>query len=635
MYAEDDESFNEEVKNLKDDVEAILKSISKWDAEARNLTNAPKKKEFWHTFWSSIEFMSINDFVAIAKAIGEDIKRKHHRREQGRIGRVGMTLTNWIGKAPILKEIPYLNTLSAEFQRREKHEEHEEVENWKKALEEVDSYELLEMLHQPSNPDHMKAILLLLAERGRIEWSDQEFWEALNRFSNYKMPLNECARNENLREDWLRKLMSDIYDKDLFRQLRTTNGAGISSGKEKFSGEVDRLSNMDGGMREELSKQLKLFVHAKHSGHHIPDDVQPHLYEKIIHYAMSNGKMTMEDKFFYLVQGIAEGLIHRDRLAVLAGEGGEGLLNTFPFIDYFYGRNNTMVEIRNLAERLRETDDINDDKYYKYGARTTYWLELEVAREESVQKRLSKGMIKRGQETDHDDMHFFIPRLDAKTVDQLTTPAGGGRPQLSDQAWMNAYTGFNSYFKSFGMVAKLENENLGRFSSTDIQDIIRGIATFVRMDGIMVQRSDFRDNGARRMGLGIQKIKTQKSVVNESGEKVYKERERVDLFIKAVIDAYNLGSNYNDIMLYNVEEEGPFNEQKMKEVEKLSSTFDQVLSNAIKRDGAGKLKEVLIDFEERFKSHNLDYNYEYVKNEEIRRRRSPSGATASSSHSSH
>ena len=169
----------------------------------------------------------------------------------------------------------------------------------------------------------------------------------------------------------------------------------------------------------------------------------------------------------------------------------------------------------------------------------------------------------------------------------------------------------------------------------DIKDIIRGIATFVRMDGIMVQRSDFRDNGARRMGLGIQKIKTQKSVVNESGEKVYKERERVDLFIKAVIDAYNLGSNYNDIMLYNVEEEGPFNEQKMKEVEKLSSTFDQVLSNAIKRDGAGKLKEVLIDFEERFKSHNLDYNYEYVKNEEIRRRRSPSGATASSSHSSH
>ena len=53
-----------------------------------------------------------------------------------------------------------------EFYRREKHSEQEEVENWKKTLNELDSFELQHMLHQPANQDQMKAILLLLSVLG-------------------------------------------------------------------------------------------------------------------------------------------------------------------------------------------------------------------------------------------------------------------------------------------------------------------------------------------------------------------------------------------------------------------------------------------------------------------------------------
>src|SRR3989344_1261395 len=69
MYAEEDQSFIDRVQELKTDVETITKAIGAWDTEQRDLRKAPKKPTFWHALTSSIEFMSINDFVAIAKAI--------------------------------------------------------------------------------------------------------------------------------------------------------------------------------------------------------------------------------------------------------------------------------------------------------------------------------------------------------------------------------------------------------------------------------------------------------------------------------------------------------------------------------------------------------------------------------------
>ena len=622
MNIEEDQAFQGRVSTLRGDVANITRAIADWDTAQRDLRHKEKNRGLLKTFWYGMEIMSINDFIAIYQAIAEDIKRSHHRRQQGRIGRVGKSLTEWITHVPLLKDLPYLGTLSAEFHARDKHAEGEEIENWKKSLTEVDSYELQEMLHHPSNADHMRAIITLLAERGRMNWGDKYFWRSLSRFSGYKIPEEECERNENLREDWLRKTISEIYeDKDLFRHWRTQNDGAIKSKKSEYTAEVDRISNMSGGMTQELAKQLKLYVHATNHHEPIPDDVQPHLYEEIIHYAMRNGKMTMEDKFYYLVQGIAHGLISRDRLAVIAGEGGEGLLNIFPFIDYFYGRNNTPDEIRALADRLREDHNPDHDGYYKPGVKTTMWLELEVAREESVQQRLSKGMIKRGQEADHDDMHFFIPRLDYKTIDQLTTPAGGGRPQLSDQAWMNAYTGFNSYFKSFGMVSKLEDEHLGKFASADIQDVIRSIATFVRMDSIMTERSAFRDNAGRRMSLPWLKMRTQRSVVNTNEDTVYEERKRVNEFVKKVIEAYGLGQEYIDTMLYDTETLGSFNKDKTDGAMSLSTDFERVLLDAVKSQGAGKLKDILKASEENFSSHNEDYKYDYVRNEAERQRR--------------
>ena len=82
-------------------------------------------------------------------------------------------MMSWFPKTDI-PPFNYLSRISDEFHRRQEQAEVDEVEQWKKALTETDSYALQEMLHNPANRDHMKAIITLLAERGRVDWMDEE-----------------------------------------------------------------------------------------------------------------------------------------------------------------------------------------------------------------------------------------------------------------------------------------------------------------------------------------------------------------------------------------------------------------------------------------------------------------------------
>jgi len=57
-------------------------------------------------------------------------------------------------------------------------------------------------------------------------------WKALSRMSHYDMPIEKCLRNENLREEWLRKMITDIFDdKDHYRDWKSANDGNINSGK--------------------------------------------------------------------------------------------------------------------------------------------------------------------------------------------------------------------------------------------------------------------------------------------------------------------------------------------------------------------------------------------------------------------
>ncbi len=481
----------------------------------------------------SIEMISIMNVVHTMQQMGEDLTRMWKRRSERVESLIGSNLTGWIPDNNIWG-LKYAGQLKHEFGRRSNNSELEEVKQWKEAYANVDSPALMEMVTKTRNKDEVRGIVELLIERGRLDMNDEGLWDTLINISGMPMPKSACKNNSVLRDKWLQRMVTVIWDdKEKFYEWRQANDSGIDSGKKKFTQVADQLSNLSGGMEGALERQLRMWVLAKKSGESVPDEVNPHLYEEILHYAMRNGKMTMEGKFFYLVQAARYGLLSIDRLQALAGQNG-GVLNLFPFIDYFYKKNNTHPEIDAIGKRLEE--GTADDERFKPGPNTTLWLHLEVLRNESARQRISKATSgSRAEGIDHEDIPTIMAQADYVTINRLTDIISGSREKLSPEAVRNSYTGFGTKFKILARLAELDREGKARFTEADALEAAKSIAAYVHMDNIFTRNGN---NEPRRSTIDWAELE-QGAPSIPSGLTVASYRTANNNFTKALVSKLN------------------------------------------------------------------------------------------------
>ncbi len=499
-------------------------------------------------FLKGIEFVSIMDIVNTVKQGAEDVQRMWKRRGERAQSRLGKNLTEWIGDW-----VPYAGQLKHEYDKRGNASEIEEVNQWKEALKDQDSYALLSMLGNTRNKDQVRAIAEVLSERGRMDWNYVPFWNTLNALSSYHMPEGPCAGSDILRDKWLQKLITDIWgDKDKYFDWRQQNDGAVDSGKKKFTTTTDQLSNVSGGLAANLERQLQLWIE-KSGSNNIPEDINPHLYEEILEYSMRNGKMTMEEKLYYLVQGVAKGLLSIDRLRAMAGQDG-GILNIFPFIDYFYGKNNSMTEIKALANRITESGASR----YKPGPKTTLWLHLELTRNESAKARMAKATSgSRTEELDHEDIPTIISQMDYKGVEELTGVLSGSRFKMSYEAAKNTYTGFGTKFKILAQLAQLHKDGDATFTEQDAQEAAKSIAAYAHLDNILTRNGMDK---ATRIEVTLDQIAGQ-TAPSADGHKVKEYREGNNQLIRSVIDGIPLDwskidANQDEYVRNQSEEDG-------------------------------------------------------------------------------
>ncbi|HLD71455.1 MAG TPA: hypothetical protein VI873_02470, partial [Candidatus Peribacteraceae bacterium] len=400
------------------------------------------------------------------------------------------------------KHIPYwgeyFEGLRGYHERRYSGTDQEAAKKWQDSMALIDSHEVLHLIGTTRNRDLVRGGISLLVERGEMDWNDRGVWKTFQEMSGYKMPEEACMRDDLLRDTWLRKMVNEIWhDKEQYYHWKQGNDSHIKSHKDEFKPTADNLANVEGGLANELRKQLKQFVEWKENPKHppVPDDVKPHLYEEVLHYAMRNGKMRMEDKIFYLVQGVRHGMLSIDRLRVLAGEGGEILLK-FPFIDYFYQKNNTMSEITRLGKRLEEGE--GKDKF-KAGAKTMLFLQFELAREESYQHRLSKALGRDNMEKiDHEDWPMIVGSVDYNKIREMTGLLSGDRFKITTESGKNCYVGFNTRFKAMARLAEMEESGKARFTKNDARDMAISVTSFIQFDNLMTRKGW---DGQKRLSL--------------------------------------------------------------------------------------------------------------------------------------
>jgi len=127
-------------------------------------------------------------------------------------------------------------------------------------------------------------------------------------------------------------------------------------------------------MRADIEQKLRSVVQAKSMGNPLPEVDDHNFYEAQIEYAIRNGTMSVADKVYYLVQGIAHRIISLDVLNRLRHDR-EKLLNVFPVIAYFDDTMSTQEAIESLAAQLRESSDADHENDCKPGMKTMLWVE--------------------------------------------------------------------------------------------------------------------------------------------------------------------------------------------------------------------------------------------------------------------
>ncbi len=485
---ESNPAYQEAVKKVHAFAKEINKLAKGVDEEKANLTNIPPETAMgFKGLWNSIRWLSVLDIIKIAQDTKEDYLDMWRRAQQRKTSDVEYALAQWIPD-----NVPYLGMFKHYFDRRANQAELDDVQKWQNAFQNKDYYQLRDGLKNTPNQDQLKAIMNLLAQSGHINWSDENLWNSLSQFSKYRIPIEPCRRDTNLRDEYLQKLITDIWnDKDLYVTWKNQNDNAINSKKSEFNTTVDAYANA-GSMGSKLKIMLETYheyTYGAKKGDSMPPFVNEHHFEEILHYAMRVGKMSMEDKIFYLIQGVRYGLLPVERLQVMGGEK-LGLLSAFPFLEFFYQKNNTLPEVRAMGQALDEEGDL-----FTPGLKTTLFIRMVLLRDANTRIRIKKAGNRRGEGFDHEDMPYLLTDIDHGFLKNITGNINAGQQKLSPQSMQNAYVGFNEKFKVLAKLVELEDRGIGRFTDQDAEDMAITLATYVQFDNMITKWGTEQNRG--------------------------------------------------------------------------------------------------------------------------------------------
>jgi hypothetical protein len=416
--------IKDRVGQVKKDIMEVEKQISMVAGKSPNTSMNPLRD-----MWNRSRFLALDDILQMTKDLKEWWERRHKRRKEDHAARIGSALFD---KIPL----PIVGEFGAESGARALKAEHGEVDEWQNRLKHKDAWELEEMIDEMSNEadpnkDMFKAILKILAEKGRINWRNPYLWRLLNKLQNVTKlgedgghpPKGDVSllKNPILLREKLHKSIGAIWDYDEYLKLDRDNGSAYGSGKEKYFKGFDKI-------QDQITQRLEQLVQEKRNHGH----VDPQEFEGLIEYSIKKGKSTTEDCFFHLMIGVAEGILYADRPLALDGEH----MNTWPALQWIYNKKPSLIKADYIAYAEKYFGE--DLKKGRCGAdfKNFYWTQ--VQNDEMVSQRVRKAASERGW--DHDWTRSIAVLGDANTAKQFMR-GRSGEQATKITAVENAYAG--------------------------------------------------------------------------------------------------------------------------------------------------------------------------------------------------
>ncbi|MBN1258958.1 hypothetical protein JXA05_04350 [Candidatus Peregrinibacteria bacterium] len=431
------------IKMVEDDLKKVATALGKVSNEAPNTVINPLR-----SLWNNTHFFAISDIVQTAIDVYEFFKRRYERKRADHAARLGMAL---FGDTD----------LGREARARQLKAEQAEVNEWKERYENLDAWQLLDEIDKLAkspdpSADQLKAILRILAQKGRIEWHREGLWEVLNKLqdSAHLTPGDPILHhNPSLLKQKLHKAMGAIWDYDEYLSLQRENESGYESGVKKYMEPLDNI-------QDQITARLDQLL----AEHKAGKQVDPQEYEACMVYSIEKGKSEPEIVMFHLMAGQARGLLSPERGMAL-----DRHLNSYPATQWIYNKQPPLSQHDYLhwcEEYFKE-----DYEACKMGEKFKNFYWTVIQNDPMTIQRVRKAVSER--KWDHDWGRAIASMGDANTAKRFLSGRSGAQ-DVQDTAVENATVGTLNWFQ----------ENTRNFDRAGAAGFARQVGFFAMMDGI-------------------------------------------------------------------------------------------------------------------------------------------------------
>ncbi len=486
--------LSDDLKKIKEEIEKVAKSRPNDDMG------------YFRNLWNSTTMLSLDDFIQMGSDFKEWWERRHKRKTANNAAVIGSSLFDKM-------RIPIIGEFGSESNARQQKAEAEEVSEWQSRIENKDAVELIDRLNVMAkeadpNKDELKAVLRVLADKGRINWRNPALWTILSKLqSSASLSPNDkiLLDNPTILRQRLHSALGDIYDLDEFPSLDSKNTSSYESRKKEYQ---DLYDSMQGQLDNRLDELLQQ--------HRMGKEADPMEYEAIIEYAVLNGKSNAENVMFHLIIGMAYGLLSPDRGTHL-----DKHLNSFPAFEYLMnmGFVPTRQNFHNLCTNVFEKEYIAG-KYNRDGKsefKNFFWTVIQ--NNELVKQRVEKSTSERGW--DHDWSRSIAPNGGSDTANRFLR-GRSGQKETKSTAVQNAYTGCLQWFE----------ENAKKGANYLEQNLATHISWSAMAGGIMESVAYKNETiYTRKEALSSNKVARESGESNHPNVSAEKNRQRIQEFL--------------------------------------------------------------------------------------------------------
>ncbi len=474
------ESEYTKVKKAIDNIDSIrpksVEDLNNWlgemngyfkSAEKEISSNEAGSPSYFQQLWSDTKFLSVDDIFHLATESWEFMQRRRDRNSQDARAAVGQKL---------FKDVPFLDLLSNEYLSKRQKLEQDEVSEYQGNLSNMSHEEIYPLLFNPKNVDHLKAVINDLCDKGKMRWDDHRVWKSLGKYSFIRIP-NVAKADEDVvyRNEWLKKIVADIWDEDTWDGWRKANDNSMNSQIGDLHGESNDLHALGG---KPVTDNLDDIINARKAG---LDDfkagkgdipiIPSHRYQKNLDYAFEYGKLSMEDKFFYLISGVAHRVIPIEYFKKIQSE----RFLVLPILDFFYAKNNSVPEVDALYKEIMDNGG-NPEGIHKM-------LMHRVLHDPMARKRIEKLVSRdRVREIDHDDWQALMAAVSANDVDTLLSKPNGGKAVITKASMINGMASYSTFVKGQHWLIEKEGGNY------NYNNLVDSIKSFVAYDSRIMGR---------------------------------------------------------------------------------------------------------------------------------------------------